>query len=806
MSFEQLALERDRYGRSLLKREQAAIEALATGKAHQLGADKLVSEDYLLPLAAKLAEHMMERKRGPQMLALRLLAGLDPEVSIYCCIRTAVDHCLSTEAVELRALAARVGKLVYWEWLMQQAKELDDKMAYRLIEELGRRRSKNEQHRAGMMQSIFSHRGRKLTPWPIGGPDAVGMYLLDLIRQAGMIEVLENPRKRGKSATYGVFLAGDTLPYLLERSRLVGALRPFVGPLIAPPLQWSGMEGGGFHSREMHRGKARFLVSTKPSARDLIMRGGMGMAVPAVNVVQKQAWGLDTEMMAVVQEVARLKLHGDVVAEDAVLPTPPRPEWLNRRNEPETDYEQQEFQQWKREMRDAYESRALFQSKQGRYIRAIGDAREMRGRGALYFAWFMDSRGRMYPHATGLNPQGNDLQRCLLRAHEGAPVQDDRAVLWLRVGGANRFGFDKARLVDRAGWVLDREAWIADIARDPSGTFGEWRDADKPLQFVAWCKEYTRWRADAKHPCRLPVSLDGSCNGLQHLSAMFRDPIGGEAVNLTPRQPMQDIYQRVADRCMERMQQETEEKYLPFVERWLRIGVTRKIAKYPCMSLPYGAVWGTCFDQMLDWLRDNPGHFQKGENAKAAAALTRHLWPAVGDVVIAGAAAMAWLKRAAGQFLATAPPDDPMLTWRTPSSFTAAQAYWAPTVTRVRTMMYGEVKIRVHSESDEPDYPKHTGSFPANFVHSLDAAHLHRVVLRAEQAGIPFLNIVHDDYGTLPAYTERLYSIVREEFVRMYEEFDPVQDLVSQIPNCPEPPARGTLDIRGVLESEYVFS
>ncbi len=55
----------------------------------------------------------------------------------------------------------------------------------------------------------------------------------------------------------------------------------------------------------------------------------------------------------------------------------------------------------------------------------------------------------------------------------------------------------------------------------------------------------------------LPISMDGSCNGYQHLSAMGLDPIGGRATNLMPFRETrqgeasnvepQDIYQWVSD-------------------------------------------------------------------------------------------------------------------------------------------------------------------------------------------------------------------------------------------------------------------
>jgi DNA-directed RNA polymerase len=42
------------------------------------------------------------------------------------------------------------------------------------------------------------------------------------------------------------------------------------------------------------------------------------------------------------------------------------------------------------------------------------------------------------------------------------------------------------------------------------------------------------WGTMATYPSRLPVQIDGSCNGLQHYAALGRDEPGGTAVNLAP--------------------------------------------------------------------------------------------------------------------------------------------------------------------------------------------------------------------------------------------------------------------------------
>jgi hypothetical protein len=41
--------------------------------------------------------------------------------------------------------------------------------------------------------------------------------------------------------------------------------------------------------------------------------------------------------------------------------------------------------------------------------------------------------------------------------------------------------------------------------------------------------------------------MDGSCNGLQHFSALFRDEMGGRSVNLTNNDTPRDVYAEVSD-------------------------------------------------------------------------------------------------------------------------------------------------------------------------------------------------------------------------------------------------------------------
>jgi DNA-directed RNA polymerase len=66
--------------------------------------------------------------------------------------------------------------------------------------------------------------------------------------------------------------------------------------------------------------------------------------------------------------------------------------------------------------------------------------------------------------------------------------------------------------------------------------------------------------------------------------------------------------------------------------------------------------------------------------------------------------------------------------------------------------------------------------------------------------------MIHDDYGTHAADTQRLYELIRENFVRMYETFNPLRDFSNSYSGLPALPKSGDLDLRQVLTSKFFFA
>lgn len=779
---------------------------------------KEILDEYVLPLAAALKSELDMKRAGARQAHAQLLVTLDLETVALLAVRTALNTIFmgGTAPPSHRRLAYAIGTAIHQELVLAQIEHELPELYHTLARDFGRRMSKDERHRMTVFKMQAAKKGLLPTEWPVGARDQVGLYLLGLLEAAGMVEIEARSIKHGKDAPRHVVLAPELMERISQVKSYIAITMPVYGPCVAPPVDWTSMTEGGFHTRELRRTHST-LVRHRTARQSPYRDAQMPVVLEAVNALQRTAWAVNERLYSTVMEVAKYFTVGEVTSLNS-LPKPDAPSWLSKEDDKETratwpEERQAEFKKWKRQMAEWYTQRKLLATHYGRFYAASRAAEMFKAYPAIYFVYFADSRGRLYPMTYGLNPQGTDLQKALLHFSKGKPVNTPAAIKWFHVQGANKWGFDKATLAERQQWVVERQEQILAWADNPLDDRG-WTEAGDPWQFLAWCFEYAAWVRDetGTFVSHLPISMDGSCNGLQNLSALFRDEIGGEATNLTDNAVMQDIYKRVAEAATKRLTEQTfEDPVLESIRlRWLEHGISRKVVKRSVMTTPYGVTKRSAIDYVVeDYLKkaDETKHpFEPIEYMKAATVLMGAAWPAIGDVVVKGREAMDWLRKCARTIIRTAGEDEVAITWLTPSGFPACQTYFESEVHRVTSRMHGTTKIRVHTETDELDLNRHCNGLAPNFVHSMDASHLHLTTSQSARRGIDALAMIHDDYGTHAADAEELFTIIRETFVTMYEENDPVADFVARYPAVPAPPTMGKLDISEVRRSAYFFS
>ena len=98
--------------------------------------------------------------------------------------------------------------------------------------------------------------------------------------------------------------------------------------------------------------------------------------------------------------------------------------------------------------------------------------------------------------------------------------------MFLSMHGANTFGEDKLSFIDKHLLILEMTDKIIDCASNPLDSDALWHTADDPWNFLAFCFEWKDYcESPSTFKSHLSIAMDGSCNGLQHLSAMFLDEV-----------------------------------------------------------------------------------------------------------------------------------------------------------------------------------------------------------------------------------------------------------------------------------------
>lgn len=771
---------------------------------------------FVLPLAARIKADLEAPRIGRAQAHVPLLKGMDHEAVAFVAVRAALCQCMQTQGGETqgRGTVKQVGLAVYHEHLLTEFSDAEPTLFYHLMNDMDRKLSVNETHRMTVFKMQGKKNGVEFSEWGQAQRDQVGGYLVDQMSELGMLntrvtnEIVKQGIRQVRRTQVDVSLSEDVRALITQISDFVIESTPMFLPCVEKPRDWTAVDDGGFHTKEMRR-LHPWMVKAYGAARDDYRSSELRHEMAAINSLQSVPWRINRRLMEAVTAVAKVHDMDEIISQ-AESPKPRKPEWLQSgmSKEDMTDTQEREFKKWKREVAEWHTDERLRASKSNRFYNAMRVARKFSEYPEIFFVYFADFRGRKYVQTTGVSPQGSDLQKALLEFAKGKPLLTKAAKDWFCITGANRWGYDKATLPDRVKWVAEHHELILSFAADPVNN-DAWKEADKPLQFLSWCMEYEQWQVFGdKFQSRCAVPMDGSCNGLQNFSAMLRDAKGGIATNLLPPKRAtdlpNDIYGLVAQLVTSILEAEKEDED-GFRTLWLDHGLTRNLVKRSVMTLPYGSRQSSWADFIVsDYLKTgNFPELDKKLYDKAARFLSKRLGTAIADTVAAAADAMAWLQKASGAIMGSG---HDRIRWITPSGFPVTQVYWEMDEHRINTKLCGNAKLSVRRETDDPKKSRHRNGIAPNFVHSLDASHLTLVVNRAKAVGIDAFAMIHDDFGTHAADTDVLYRIIREEFVSMYEKHDVLEQFRAAYSFLPEPPPMGTLDLKQVLDSPYFFS
>ena len=531
----------------------------------------------------------------------------------------------------------------------------------------------------------------------------------------------------------------------------------------------------------------------------------------AINGLQRTPWTINRPVLEVMrtawdsgQEWAGLPPRDD-------LPLPEYP--FDKDPQEMDDAEKQLFRDWASQRNRLYNFNAKSMSRRLQVERTIQLAEDYAKYPEFYFVWQLDFRSRKYPVESFMSPQVADWGKALIEFNNGFPINDYDDAAWLAIHGANLYGNDKVSFNDRIEWAWNQEDDIVASAENPLD-YTWWTTADKPWQFLSWCFEwYGLLREGWGFYTHLPCSADGSCNGLQHLSAILLDERGGRATNLLPSETPADIYTDVAIRAEQLVRQDAEAGH-ELARKCLEFGIDRSITKRPVMIVPYSGTQHACREYIQEAIADkiekSGGCSPFGDDLfHVGLYLSKHVWQGINETISSARAVMDYVKEI-GSYYAQA---NKHMEWVTPTNFLVVQPYFNTKKRLIKTHIDGNLVYLSYQQELQDSVNKSrisTGASP-NFIHSLDAAALTLTVNKCLDANMGDFSMVHDSYGTHSPNMPIMSQILREEFVKMYQDNDVLGQLRDHAcqtlgdTSLPMPPSKGNLDLSKVLESYYFF-
>lgn len=795
------------------------------------------------------------------------LAGLssgDPLVLSYVTVRTVLDGMAGGHLAAM-TVARQIGLAIEQEakmraWL-KGAPELFETIQRGLKEQRA-----TAQHRRRVNINRFNTLMQEPLQWHDWSSTErlhIGLKLLDILcRTTGHFEVAPDPagranRKQGKgrfkSPALSLSPSDALIQYLKEQLDADAKHHPRYLPTLMPPKRWEGISRGGYYTPVMTIPKLIRFKADNEESRGAALAEFDSFDMPrvyeAINRVQEVPWLINRKILNIAWHVweNNLKLGG-VERYKQELQLPPAPTGMRRpdlkgRHRKAAEHEwglahAEELKTWKRAAAEAYGKHARVEA-HGLASKATLDIANEFAKQTFYFPHMLDFRGRMYPVPLYLHPQGGDLARGLLTFAEGRPITEkNNGAGWLAVHLAGVWGNDKVSYDERIKWVDEREDLWRRIAADPLRNT-EWTTADHPWQALAAVAEWARFlETGFGFVSSLPVRVDGTCNGIQHLSAMMRDEVAAESVNLMPADAPRDIYDEVALILQRKLEEILEAGGQPAVwaAAWLKAcggRVSRKLTKNPVMVLPYGGTKDSYFGSVHEWLRDNDPDglaIAKDDRKVAVPWLVTFLWDAVSGVVVQGRHCMEWLKACADCVVEANQP----IYWTTPTGFHVRHFYGQPRTKRIRTLIDGKnMSLVDYTRTKNLSRKEQLQGISPNFVHSMDGSVNMETILRfmVGKDKVPFTTI-HDAFGTVAGQVTRLQKEIREAFIDVHthdvlDDFrqrcvvmlgdyiaathadGPVpRELAWEMANdrVPRLPERGNLNLALVRDAEYFFA
>jgi DNA-directed RNA polymerase len=808
--------------------EQATVDRFNVGQArierdfgYGQGVGALaVTTSCLSRLTAAIQDRIKDISELPELAPeksfLRVIRNLPPEtvaLSALDASLNSVARCTGLLRTRL-ALGLALNGEAWAAGLLEEQPKLADR-----IERAVRKRHGSLKYRAQAARGIAKRAGFMMTKWSNTQLQQAGSVLLNCILVA-LPDIFEATTEEWTDGYLTITAGAQQLAqYAIEIAVRNNSV--FL-PSTKVPKAWTAWNNGGYWDERTRLRTSVIRTYHKESVgaiRAALRDGSMKPHLDALNALQATPWSINTKVLDVLEWAYDndISVPGLPSKEDVTLPAKPCA-W--------DDMDDDMRRLWKYRTGQVKEHNRSLVSNRVLLASDTATAHRLAEAGRFWTPLNCDWRGRVYG-VCHFNFQRDDRVRALFLFADGQPIGEE-GLRWLKIHVANCGDFNKISkrsMEERVEWTDNNIDHIAALAAAPE--CGQWwTEAEKPFLFLAACMELSAALAvGPEYVTRLPVSFDGSCSGLQHLSAMTRDEKTAFLVNLTVSPLPQDVYQTVATEVATRVAIDAAtEPPNVYAQAALSFGVDRKMVKRNVMTYSYSSKKFGMAKQLIEDLmkplsfevlegkrEEHP--FGANEGKPAAKYLAGHIYNAIETLVTLPAQAMVMLQKCARTLAHEGKP----LTWTTPLGLPWINRYHKPMLKRVSLWLRDTRISTIVADGGmkEIDKGKASNGVAPNFVHALDAAHLLMVTNACVSENITQLATVHDSFGCLAPQATRFNQIIREQFVELYKKHDVLAEVLASARHdltvhnqqrLPETPQYGTLKLKEVINANFAFA
>lgn len=402
--------------------------------------------------------------------------------------------------------------------------------------------------------------------------DFIGTRIfVELLIQADLVYEKIIINKEEKNKQFKILCLSKEVLQIIENNKIY--VVPLKLPMIVEPKPYTSKQLGGYLLNDVEKTENLLINKANYKQNSEIIKGNI--IYDMVNNINKTCYKINKEVLDFIHEYGvEYGLIEDVNQKHPL-------ENIKRNNRQDKIYR-------------AYKSKIILEQN----ILGVADTFANM---SIYFPVRLDQRGRIYCEPLYFNYQSSELAKSLISFTFPGIInrKDYNAIEYLKAYGANCYGhgIDKKSYTKKIEWVDNNIADILDYKNAKLLT----KAKDKCL-FLSFCMEYTRFtefleQDSIEFQTYLPIQLDATCNGFQHLALLSTETKIFKELNISKtskKDDPKDFYSYMKNSLNFIFKENSHNEKLSDLDResYNRLSAfpwDRKNIKQAIMTLPYNA-------------------------------------------------------------------------------------------------------------------------------------------------------------------------------------------------------------------------